>query len=69
MPFKTFAVNRILFYVVLVSVGPVFAQFNFVRHDISASVSGPFGLYAIDMDKDGKMDILLASTGGGAHWW
>jgi hypothetical protein len=66
---KTFSVNCLFFSVMLVFVCPTIAQFHFVRHDISTEVSGPYGLDAVDLNKDGKMDILLADTDDGAVWW
>jgi chitodextrinase len=45
------------------------AQITFVRHDITTELRGPYGLHAVDMDSDGRMDILLASTAEGVSWW
>jgi hypothetical protein len=45
------------------------AQIAFVRHDISTDVGYAYGLHAVDMDKDSKMDILVASNRDGVSWW
>ncbi|MDZ7343498.1 MAG: FG-GAP-like repeat-containing protein [candidate division KSB1 bacterium] len=69
MPKKIFAAHCVFFSVMLVFICPTIAQFHFVRHDISTEVSGPYGLGAVDMNNDGRMDILLADTDDGAVWW
>jgi hypothetical protein len=44
------------------------AQISFVRHDISTSVDGAYGLHVVDVDGDGKLDILSAATNSGIQW-
>jgi PKD repeat protein len=58
---------RIFFMLSLFSTTTL-AQISFVRRDISGTLNGAYGLYAIDMNKDGRIDILSASAEG-AKWW
>jgi PKD repeat protein len=44
------------------------AQVSWVRHDITKSLRGGYGLHAVDLNKDGRMDFLSASRDGIRSW-
>ena len=47
-----------------------FAQIQFEKHQIGTSTT-PFDVFIVDLDKDGRQDILTASNsnGGEIRWW
>lgn len=44
------------------------AQISWVRHDITGALRGGYGLHAVDVNKDGRMDFLSASRDGIRIW-
>ncbi|MFQ5601728.1 MAG: FG-GAP-like repeat-containing protein [bacterium] len=46
----------------------VFSQPQFIRHNIDNDLRGAYWVYAVDMDKDGDLDLVTASHSG-LDWW
>lgn len=46
-----------------------FSQIEFRKHVIDSHLSGAYGVYAADVDRDGRIDIVTASTGQGLNWY
>jgi len=44
------------------------AQVSWIRHDITGNLRGGYGLHAVDINKDGRMDFLSASRDGIRSW-
>jgi len=45
------------------------SQVLFDKHVIDNNFNGTAGIYAKDIDGDGKIDIIAAGDGGGIAWW
>jgi len=52
--------NRILFPLFFISV--VLGQPSFTASTIATSADGAFSVYAVDLDNDGDLDVLSASS-------
>jgi PKD repeat protein len=59
---------RLFFVILFATSASASAQISWVRHDISGNLRGGYGLHAVDVNKDGRMDFLSASRDG-IKWW
>ena len=60
--------HRLIVVFTLTLVGIASAQLSWIRHDITRNLPAPNGLDGIDVNKDGKIDIVTASNNG-VKWW
>ena len=54
---------------VFVTAQVCFAQIEFTEHNIADDFDGATSVYAIDIDRDGDMDVLGAAVVGYITWW
>ncbi len=52
----------VLLIIVVSLTANIFPQVPFNTHPVTTTSNGPAGIYAIDVDSDGDMDVLSAAT-------
>ncbi len=66
---QSFPIIRNIWLFLLFSITTIAsAQISWVRHDINRNLRGGYGLHAVDVNKDGRMDFLSASRDGIRIW-
>jgi len=62
-------VYSVLLIIVFSLTTNIFPQVQFAPHTITTSADGAFSVYAVDVDGDGDMDVLSASTNDDKIAW